>query len=176
MSLANPSGSARCSRPRPHPPVFGGTVDPLPVASYTGQLAGSDGLFRGWASRLACYYCYSPQLREGIWHSYKINMGMRESLAIEAPHLDCQNWAIYAIVFSKDATRRLALHSRWPSQKRASLGMAWYRDRAGTLGGWMFLNIPKRRQQIKCAITCYHVVRPDDKIILSHRLARNSPW
>ena len=50
----------------------------------------------------------------------------------------------------------------------SSLGIAGNRDKAGTLGGWMFLNLPNQKQQIKCAVTCYHVVRSDDKTVASH--------
>lgn len=50
----------------------------------------------------------------------------------------------------------------------SSLGIAGNRDKAGTLGGWMFLNLPNQEQQMKCALTCYHVVRSDDKTAASH--------
>lgn len=49
----------------------------------------------------------------------------------------------------------------------SSLGIEGNRDKAGTLGGWLFLNLPKQNP-IKCAVTCYHVVRSDDKIVASH--------
>ncbi|KAK2788542.1 hypothetical protein FQN52_006655 [Onygenales sp. PD_12] len=43
----------------------------------------------------------------------------------------------------------------------ASVGIADKPNEAGTLGGWAFLNLPDRRQ-VKCALTCYHVIRSAD--------------
>lgn len=37
---------------------------------------------------------------------------------------------------------------------------------AGSLGGWLYLNLPGRHSQ-KCMLTCYHVVRVDDPEITS---------
>ncbi|KAK2811526.1 hypothetical protein FQN50_002149 [Emmonsiellopsis sp. PD_5] len=48
----------------------------------------------------------------------------------------------------------------------ASIGIADKPAAAGTLGGWVFLNLPDRRQ-VKCALTCYHVIRsPDTSVTL----------
>ncbi|PGH09634.1 hypothetical protein AJ80_07663 [Polytolypa hystricis UAMH7299] len=47
----------------------------------------------------------------------------------------------------------------------ASIGVEGRTDEAGTLGGWLILNLPKERREICCALTCYHVVRSVDKTI-----------
>jgi hypothetical protein len=42
----------------------------------------------------------------------------------------------------------------------ASISVKGKVDEAGTLGGWMLLNLPEqRRLPVSCALTCYHVVR-----------------
>ncbi len=50
----------------------------------------------------------------------------------------------------------------------ASIGIEGNKDAAGTLGGWVILNLPKQKKQIPCALTCYHVIRASDKSIAEH--------
>ncbi|KAK2759782.1 hypothetical protein FQN54_002516 [Arachnomyces sp. PD_36] len=40
--------------------------------------------------------------------------------------------------------------------------------KAGSLGGWVYLNLPGGHAPIPCAITCYHVVRSDDENVSTH--------
>lgn len=49
----------------------------------------------------------------------------------------------------------------------SSLGIEGNTDSAGTLGGWMFLNLPGHAP-IKCALTCCHVIRSNDKTVRAH--------
>ena len=41
----------------------------------------------------------------------------------------------------------------------ASISIQGNTSDAGSLGGWLTLNLPKDKKRIKCALTCYHVVR-----------------
>lgn len=50
----------------------------------------------------------------------------------------------------------------------ASISIEDRGDGAGTLGGWVYLNIPGTPRPIKCALTCYHVVRPVDENVAQH--------
>jgi len=40
----------------------------------------------------------------------------------------------------------------------ASIGIQGNRDRAGTLDGWVILNLPKQGKEVPCAMTCHPVV------------------
>lgn len=50
----------------------------------------------------------------------------------------------------------------------SSIGVGGNTSEAGSLGGWVVLNLPKQRLTIRCAITCYHVVRSPDSTIATH--------
>ncbi|KAK2762329.1 hypothetical protein FQN54_001339 [Arachnomyces sp. PD_36] len=50
----------------------------------------------------------------------------------------------------------------------SSLGIAGDRIKAGTLGGWVFLNLPSQEKRIKCVLTCYQVVPFDGDTIADH--------
>jgi hypothetical protein len=59
----------------------------------------------------------------------------------------------------------------WENPKKpsngASISIRGRTDEAGTLGGWVTLNLPKQ-MPVKCALTCYHVIRPRDRSIAEH--------
>jgi hypothetical protein len=44
----------------------------------------------------------------------------------------------------------------------ASIGIQRNRDRAGTLGGWVMLNLPELGKKVPCALTCHRVVSIGD--------------
>ncbi|KAK2849621.1 hypothetical protein FQN49_005576 [Arthroderma sp. PD_2] len=50
----------------------------------------------------------------------------------------------------------------------ASISIQGNNKDAGSLGGWVWLNIPHRNIRTRCAITCYHVVRPMDDATSTH--------
>lgn len=50
----------------------------------------------------------------------------------------------------------------------SSLSIKGNTRKAGSLGGWMFLNPSQGDVPAKCALTCYHVIRSDDEMISSH--------
>lgn len=49
-------------------------------------------------------------------------------------------------------------------------------DSAGTLGGWLILNLPQENRQIKCALTCYHVVRSNDPSVSHYTDVHGMHW
>jgi hypothetical protein len=50
----------------------------------------------------------------------------------------------------------------------ASIGIKGNTDVAGTLGGWVVLNLPKENKRVRCALTCYHVIRASDDNTTDH--------
>jgi hypothetical protein len=50
----------------------------------------------------------------------------------------------------------------------SSIGVEGNTSEAGSLGGWVVLNLPRQHQAIRCAITCYHVVKSLDAAIATH--------
>ncbi|EGE07991.1 hypothetical protein TEQG_06978 [Trichophyton equinum CBS 127.97] len=58
----------------------------------------------------------------------------------------------------------------------SSIGVKGRGDSAGTLGGWLILNLPREKRQIKCALTCYHVVRSNDPSVTAHTDAHGIHW
>ncbi|EFQ99420.1 hypothetical protein MGYG_02430 [Nannizzia gypsea CBS 118893] len=47
-------------------------------------------------------------------------------------------------------------------QNGSSIGVKGNSKQAGSLGGWVLLNLPQEKQAIPCALTCYHVIRSTD--------------
>ncbi|KAM5447311.1 hypothetical protein MaudCBS49596_006075 [Microsporum audouinii] len=58
----------------------------------------------------------------------------------------------------------------------SSIGVKGRATEAGTLGGWLTLNLPQEKRQIKCALTCYHVVRSDDPSATVHTDSHGVHW
>lgn len=50
----------------------------------------------------------------------------------------------------------------------ASIGIKGNTDKVGTLGGWVVLNLPKENRMVRCALTCYHVIRASDDNTTDH--------
>ncbi|DAA74440.1 TPA_exp: Uncharacterized protein A8136_3407 [Trichophyton benhamiae CBS 112371] len=47
-------------------------------------------------------------------------------------------------------------------QNGSSIGVKGNSKEAGSLGGWLLLNMPQEKQAIPCVLTCYHDVRSTD--------------
>ncbi|EZF35459.1 hypothetical protein H109_04366 [Trichophyton interdigitale MR816] len=58
----------------------------------------------------------------------------------------------------------------------SSIGVKGNETSAGTLGGWLILNLPKEQRQIKCALTCYHVIRGDDSSTTDYTDTHGVHW
>lgn len=58
----------------------------------------------------------------------------------------------------------------------SSIGIKGNEISAGTLGGWLILNLPKEQRQIKCALTCYHVIRGDDSSATDYTDTHGVHW
>ncbi|OAL72647.1 hypothetical protein A7D00_3649 [Trichophyton violaceum] len=58
----------------------------------------------------------------------------------------------------------------------SSIGVKGNETRAGTLGGWLILNLPREQRQIKCALTCYHVIRGDDSSVTDYTDTHGVHW
>ncbi|EFR03562.1 hypothetical protein MGYG_06558 [Nannizzia gypsea CBS 118893] len=58
----------------------------------------------------------------------------------------------------------------------SSIGVMGNDTNAGTLGGWLLLNLPREKRQIKCAMTCYHVVRGNDNSMTGYTDSHGIHW
>ncbi|EEQ31332.1 hypothetical protein McanMca71_004557 [Microsporum canis] len=55
-----------------------------------------------------------------------------------------------------------------PPVNGASISVAGNYVEPGSLGGWVWLNIPHKDIRMRCALTCYHVVRSMDDTTAAH--------
>ncbi|EGD87452.1 hypothetical protein H112_05996 [Trichophyton rubrum D6] len=50
----------------------------------------------------------------------------------------------------------------------ASISVRGNNTEPGSLGGWVWLHIPRRDMRVRCVLTCYHVVRSPNETIAAH--------
>lgn len=58
----------------------------------------------------------------------------------------------------------------------SSIGIQGNNNRAGSLGGWCFLNLPKENRRIPCAMTGYSVIRSDEESISNFTDTAGIKW
>lgn len=79
---------------------------------------------------------------------------------------------IHVELLPGDLSKPYTLHcfdSFRPSLRNgSSIGVQKRRKDAGSLCGWFTLNLPSPAASLKCALTCYQVIRPGDKEAATH--------
>ncbi|KAK2816788.1 hypothetical protein FQN49_007982 [Arthroderma sp. PD_2] len=58
----------------------------------------------------------------------------------------------------------------------SSIGVKGREAEAGTLGGWLILNLPREKRQVKCALSCYHVIRSEIASVAGHTDTNGVHW